>query len=106
MAIPIFGPVTRRVPLLDHADVVLQVLEPAEANELIRKKLVGILHTNRKIRALRVLEDVPAPCAMRRRGCGDSHNRENATNPAGVWTIERIPTSIADYFGRTVKEAA
>jgi hypothetical protein len=104
MAIPIFEPVRRRVPLLDHAGVVLSVLEPDQANELIRKRLVGILHTARRIRALRVLEDVPAPCAMRRRGCGDSHNRENPTNPAGVWTIDRIPVSIAGYFGR--KDAA
>ncbi len=74
-----------------------------EARERLRAGEVVQLHFTRKqILSVHMVEKPAAaspdsanatkPAALRRKGMGDSHNHDTDQNPAGVWTINYLPT--------------
>jgi hypothetical protein len=46
----------------------------------------------------------PTLRAHRRKGMGESHKHETDHNPAGVWTIDRIPERLAGRFIAVLKD--
>ena len=95
------------MPLLNNDGSFVAWLSEADARRLIRERKVHLLHTKKRVRAVRVIEEVVTPtkpAAVRRRGVGDSHKRDARDNPAGVWTIDRIPRSLRPVFRQVVTE--
>lgn len=97
--------VPAKLPLLDENGQVIDWIDEEHARGLIKLGAVTICRTRRKVRALRFRDEVSRrmrpekPGSLRKRGAGDSHNRETEeTNIAGVWTIERVPDSVAPIF--------
>lgn len=94
-----------RVLLLDEHSRPVRWLTEDEARELVRQEQVVVLGTRRKIHAVRLRPDRPPTVderiAMHRPGPARrrySHNRETADNPAGVWTLVRIPAWQKPFF--------
>jgi hypothetical protein len=81
-----------------------------KAAKLLREREVEKLHyTRRRIRSVNLvaksgsswpassgpaIPDPDKPASLRRQGMGDSHDREREDNPAGVWTIDSIPSPV------------
>ncbi len=94
-----------RVALLDEQNRHLRWLTEDEARDLVREGQVVVLGTRRKVHAVRLRSDRPPSLAetiaMHRPGPARrkySHNRETRDNPAGVWTLVRIPSWQRRFF--------
>ena len=94
-----------RVALLDVHGEHVEYLHEEDAHRLVRQGKVEVLGTKQRGRVVRMLpgqtlsvdERLPAvKSGPARRHY--SHNREAADNPAGVWTLVRIPKSERRFF--------
>ena len=95
-----------RVALLDVNGGHMEWLREDDARRLVLAGKVEVLGARQRIRAVRVVAgatftaderlvvDVKSGPARRHY----SHNRETADNPAGVWTMVRIPKSQRKFF--------
>lgn len=97
--------ISDRVALLDEHNRHVRWLTEDEARDLVRESQVVVLGTRRKIHAVRLRSDRPPSVAetiaMHRPGPARrkySHNRETRDNPAGVWTLVRIPSWQRRFF--------
>jgi hypothetical protein len=102
-----------RVALLDADGTHLSWLEDDDARRLVRQGKVEVLGTRNKVRAVRVVrgETLTADERMVAKRSGParrhySHNHETEDNPAGVWTLVRIPESQREFFGTPGCKAA
>ncbi len=94
------------IALLDHAGDVLHRITQAEADDLIRRKMVDVMRTKRRVVKVRLrMPDPPTrDLPIRRAGIGCAHKRETARNPKGVWTIDRINPELRGVFLRVVTD--
>lgn len=101
-----------RVALLDVDGMHIEWLEEEDARRLVRQGKVEVLGTKRLGRAVRALpgkalsadERLPAVRSGPARR-HYSHNLETADNPAGVWTLVRIPKRERKFFEPPCKAA-
>ena len=104
-----------KLPLYSVDDVLIEYVDEDTARQLIKEGAVELLRTKRRVRSLRMRAHprviaMPKPSrydmAHRKRPVGQSHKNENETNPAGVWTIDRIPRAADDLFAFSLGKRA
>lgn len=85
--------------------------DAAAAARLLRSGGFKILRTPKRIRGLMATNGELQRAALRaeverirRPGAGDSHRRETYTNPAGVWTIDRVRDDLRPLFSTVIEE--
>src|SRR4029434_7704182 len=91
-----------KTPVYDHAGVVLFFADKDRVRELLERSDIETIGTRRRIRGLRLVVADDAVARPRRRQIAESHRAESYTNVRGVWTIDRIPESLANHFGQVV----
>src|SRR5262245_31273364 len=92
---------SRKTPVLDHADQVLYEASRELAQELMLRDDVDLIGTPTRIKAIRFRG--PDPSSLRsgshkRRELGQPHRSENYWNCKGCWHIDRIPDVYAPLF--------
>lgn len=97
-----------RVPIKDHAGVVLEWVPIARARALLASGTVEILGTRRRIRALRFRQAEPVMerrfFPVRKAGLGAPHRRETQQNPRGCWHLEFLRQSARSYFTKVLDD--
>lgn len=90
------------VPVLDHADAVIDWVGPDEAARLLTDSRNTRIGTRSRLRAVRLGGPDPGELLLvgsrHTPDFGTPHQRESYWNPRGVWTLDRIPERFRDDF--------
>src|SRR5262245_55600640 len=92
---------SRKTPVLDHADQVLYEASRELAQELMLREDVDLIGTPTRIKAIRFRGPDPASLrsgSRKRRAVAEPHRSENYWNVNGMWHIDRVPDSYAPFF--------
>lgn len=102
----------RKIAVFDHAGVLLDYIEPEEAGRYLRDRGTTQLGTKRRIRAIRLGAGVTlelAKSAQAVGGCsrlGKLISCETWDNPAGVYSFDRIKSSLWPDFNRIIESVS
>jgi hypothetical protein len=91
----------RSTPVYDHAGELLYSASRERATELMTQSGIDIIGTANRIKALRFRGPDPSGLmtgSHPRRQLAQPHRTESYTNPAGCWTIDRVPDVYRDAF--------
>lgn len=93
--------ISHRTPVYDHADQLLFLADRARVLELAKKPhTLVIVAGNGRVRAIRLCPDASrlSSGSHPRRQLAQPHRSENYFNPAGVWTIDRVPSRWRHHY--------
>jgi hypothetical protein len=99
--------ISRRTALYDHAGEKLGDYDREKTRKLMTRPDVIVIGTRHRITGLRFAGPDAAGLLLsgshHRRPAGTPHRHENYYIPAGVWHIDRIPSSWRKYFFSVVE---
>lgn len=93
--------ISHRTPVYDHADQLLFLADRTRVLELAAKPHVLVITGgNGRVRAIRLCPDAARLTAGShpRRQLAQPHRSENYFNPAGCWTIDRVPSRWRHHY--------
>lgn len=92
----------RKTPVYDHGDTILFHADREKAAQLISRRDIDVIGSDKRIRGLRFRGPDPAHqisgCRVNGHRIAMPHKRENYYNVRGMWHIDRVPSILLPHF--------